>query len=151
MGHAALSHPPAPHTAPGPTALTRSGAGSSLRASMLLLSLICISWWVCPAWKMRRTGGFCRRLLSQPALPRGRTCRKEHGGEQHTGTQTASGMRVQGKTPGRTRTPHLHVSVLDPTAWRHRGQLLPCGLQQPQFTKQPKPGMLPASGTALLK
>lgn len=75
------------HQSPGKPlpcrALTRSGVGRSLRFSSLFASLIFISCRVCPAWKMRRTGGFCLRLLSQPALPRGRVCKQKQRGVWH--------------------------------------------------------------------
>lgn len=83
------------HQSPGKPlpcrALTRSGVGRSLRFSSLFASLIFISCRVCPAWKMRRTGGFCLRLLSQPALPRGRVCKRKQRGAWHGRLQGVSG------------------------------------------------------------
>lgn len=83
--------------------LTRRGAGRSLSVSSLFDSLILISCRVCPAWKMSRTGGFCRRLLSQPALPRGRTCNHNRRTvAQGTGTASTPHPESTGKAGVRT-------------------------------------------------
>lgn len=54
--------------------LTLQGTSLSLSRS---LSLCFISWEFSPAWKMTRGGGLWRRLVSQPAMPRCRTCSPE--------------------------------------------------------------------------